>query len=53
VLWGATGVAAGAGTPLDVWRQRAEQVSGCAVDSGHFLPEENPAETLAQLLAFL
>lgn len=53
VLWGAAGVAAGAGTPLDVWRQRALEVSGGPIDSGHFLAEENPAATTAALLAFL
>lgn len=53
VLWGMAGVAAGGGTPLDVWRQRATHVSGSAVDAGHFLCEENPKATAAELLAFL
>jgi haloacetate dehalogenase len=53
VLWGATGVAADAGTPLDVWRRRALDVTGGPIDSGHFLAEENPAATTAALLPFL
>ncbi|NBN64456.1 alpha/beta fold hydrolase [Pannonibacter tanglangensis] len=53
VLWGGHGIAPGAGTPLDVWRQWATDVSGSAIDSGHFLVEENPAATLAALLPFL
>lgn len=53
VLWGATGVAADAGTPLDTWRLRADDVTGGPVDSGHFLPEENPVDTLAAVLPFL
>lgn len=38
---------------LDVWRTRAEQVQGRAVDCGHFLPEEEPEETAAEILSFL
>lgn len=52
VLWGGHGIAAGAGTPLDTWRQRAEQVTGEPVDAGHFLPEENPDATADALLRF-
>ena len=35
------------------WRERAEQVSGKALPGGHFLPEEVPDQTLAELRAFL
>jgi haloacetate dehalogenase len=38
---------------LAIWRAWADDVRGGAVDCGHFLPEEAPAETLAELLAFL
>jgi haloacetate dehalogenase len=52
VLWGAKGaLAAWYDTPA-VWRDWAEDVTGSAVDSGHFLPEEQPAATLATLRAF-
>ena len=38
---------------LDAWRERAANVTGKALPSGHFLPEEVPDETYAELKAFL
>ena len=38
---------------LTVWRDRAADVRGKPLDCGHFLPEELPEETTAELLAFL
>jgi haloacetate dehalogenase len=39
---------------LEVWRPYAEQeVRGRALDAGHYLAEERPGETLAELLPFL
>ena len=38
---------------LTVWRDRAIDVRGKALDCGHFLPEELPEETTVELLAFL
>ena len=38
---------------LTVWRDRAVDVRGKPLDCGHFLPEELPEETIAELLAFL
>jgi haloacetate dehalogenase len=35
------------------WRERAVNVSGKALPGGHFLPEEAPEETFAELKAFL
>ena len=35
------------------WKERATNVTGKALPGGHFLPEEAPDETLAELLAFL
>jgi len=38
---------------LSTWRERAVDVRGKALDCGHFIPEERPEETMAELLAFL
>jgi len=57
VLWGERGVVGGNPvSPLEVWRELAEPelVTGAAVSgAGHFLAEENHADTLAALQAFL
>lgn len=52
-LWGAKGVIERSYDVLDVWRERAETVTGKALPCGHFLAEEAPAETLAELSEFL
>jgi pimeloyl-ACP methyl ester carboxylesterase len=56
VLWGGRGVMGGVvGRSYDVlalWRERATEVRGQALDCGHFLPEEAAEETLAALLEF-
>jgi haloacetate dehalogenase len=52
VLWGARGALPAWYDPLEVWRGWAEDVTGSAIDSGHFLVEEQPAATLAALRAF-
>ncbi len=38
---------------LKVWRGRAADVRGRALDCGHFIPEEAPEALLEELLAFL
>ena len=51
VLWSAT-----SWTKFDVlgvWRSYADDVQGMAFDCGHFLPEEAPERTNAELLHFL
>ena len=52
MLWGGSGVAANASTPLDTWRKRAIDVSGDAIGSGHFPCEEAPAATAEALLNY-
>jgi haloacetate dehalogenase len=42
-----------AGGPLAIWKRWSRTVSGRAIQGGHFFPEENPGETVAELLAFL
>jgi len=51
-LWGEKGFIAQKYDVLEVWRERAEDVRGRALPSGHFLPEEAPEETYAELRAF-
>jgi haloacetate dehalogenase len=53
VLWGSKGVVGRLYDPLAVWRDWADEVRGEAIDSGHYLAEERPAETLRALLDFL
>jgi len=40
------------GDPLAIWRGWAKKVRGRALDCGHYLPEEAPDETVAELRAF-
>jgi haloacetate dehalogenase len=52
-LWGSTGLPANAGLdPLACWRDWANDLRGFAVDSGHYVPEENPAATARALMEF-
>jgi haloacetate dehalogenase len=52
LLWSATSMWATYDI-LEVWRSRAEDVQGIALDCGHFLPEEEPQRTAAELIRFL
>jgi len=50
---GTSGLPATAGVdPLALWRDWAPDLRGFAVESGHYLPEENPAATARALLEF-
>jgi haloacetate dehalogenase len=51
-LWGEKGFVGRRYDVLAEWRKRALGVSGMALPSGHFLPEEAPVETAQALLAF-
>ena len=51
-LWGDRGFVGRSYDVLAVWREKAERVSGAALPSGHFLPEEAPEETLKSFLDF-
>lgn len=52
ILWGARGVVGRLFQPLDTWRDLVVHPTGEAIDCGHFIPEEQPAETLRALTAF-
>lgn len=52
-LWGDAGIPDETDSPLATWQKWATDVRGAAVDSGHFVAEENPAATLQALAAFL
>ena len=52
-LWGARAVVGEMFDCLADWREVAANVSGRAIDCGHFLPEEAPRETLAEIDAFI
>jgi haloacetate dehalogenase len=52
-LWGANAPMHRLYDVLETWRERAETVTGKALPSGHFLPEEVPDETYVELKDFL
>jgi haloacetate dehalogenase len=52
VLWGTKSGQGSGYDVLAVWREHAETVSGQAIDSGHFLPEEAPEATYRALREF-
>lgn len=53
VLWGEAGLMHKTYDVLATWRDKCEVVSGRALPSGHFLPEEAPEETLREIEAFM
>ena len=53
ILWGQRGVVGTQFDPLAEWRKVARDVCGQAIDCGHFIPEEAPAQTLAAISEFL
>ena len=52
VLWGAGGIMTKLFDPLEVWQDYAEDVSGWAIECGHFLAEEEPEQTCQALREF-
>ncbi len=52
-LWGVRRPSRRDWDPIAIWRDWASDIRGQAIPSGHFLPEEAPAETLAALEPFL
>ncbi|SDH54054.1 haloacetate dehalogenase [Paraburkholderia steynii] len=52
VLWGAEGVIEKCFEPIAEWRKVARDVSGRSLPCGHYIPEEAPAELVAEMLSF-
>lgn len=52
VLWGARGFVGRNYDVLALWREKARDVRGRALDCGHFLPEELPAEVAGAMREF-
>jgi len=53
VLWGAHGVVGKCFDVLALWRDVAAQVSGCDLECGHYIAEEQPAALVAEVQRFL
>ena len=53
VLWGTQGSVAGRFDALAIWGERAERITGKQMPGGHSFQETHPAETVAELRAFL
>jgi haloacetate dehalogenase len=51
-IWGESGIPSETNSPLDTWREWAKDVRGFPIDSGHYLPEENPQATAQALIDF-
>jgi len=52
VLWGEHGLVNKCFKPLEDWEAVANQVTGKAVSCGHYIPEEMPAELIAEAKQF-
>ncbi|HEY7766345.1 MAG TPA: alpha/beta hydrolase [Aestuariivirgaceae bacterium] len=52
-IWGDDGFPSAVEGTLDPWKSWCTDVRGNSVDSGHFVAEENPKDTLDQLMPFL
>jgi haloacetate dehalogenase len=52
VLWGKKGALEAWYDVLEIWRAWADDLRGEAIDCGHFIPEEKPAETARALRSF-
>lgn len=53
VLWASDGSLAEIADPLAIWAPWCPRLSGAMIESGHFIPEENPAALIERTLPFL
>ena len=52
LVWGEMYAAAGAASPLDCWRDWADEVDGFPLPCGHFIAEEEPERCAAAIRGF-
>ena len=53
VLWGKKGIIGKLYKPIEIWKKyTSKKVYGSAINSGHFIPEQNPNETVKHLKKF-
>lgn len=52
VLWGANGLVEKFFDPLALWQRLCDDVRGCSLPCGHFIPEEAPVPLMAALRTF-
>lgn len=52
-LWGQRRSLGTVSNTLQVWSKWCDQIDGKPIESGHFLAEENPADTVEEVLRFL
>ena len=52
-LWGSAGIPSETDGPLAAWREWCADLRGEGIESGHFIPEENPPGLLKALMPFL
>jgi len=53
VLWGGQGAVNEWYDPIEIWKGWANDVTGCSLDCGHFLPEEDPFQVVTALRSLL
>lgn len=53
VLWGANGLVEKFFEPLVLWQRLCDDVRGCSLPCGHFIPEEAPVPMMAEVRKFL
>ena len=53
VLWGKNSLVGKNFEPLRVWKKYIKNLSGKALNGGHYLPEEKPYQVASQILNFL
>ena len=53
VLWGKNSLVGKNFEPLNVWKSYVKNLSGKALEGGHYLPEEKPYQVANQILNFL